>query len=82
MPHIELGNTVVPVSTVAKNIGVFFDDALSMNNQVQPRASIGGGRGGRVPPLFSVGGQHRNCPPTFQLRKIARHIALLTTPLS
>ena len=35
MPRIELGDTVVPVSTVAKNIGVFFDDALSMNNQVQ-----------------------------------------------
>ena len=35
MPHIEFGDTVVPVSTVAKNIGVFFDDALSMNNQVQ-----------------------------------------------
>ena len=35
MPHIELGDTVVPVSTVAKNIGVFFDDALSMNKQVQ-----------------------------------------------
>ena len=35
MPHIELGVTVVPVSSVAKNIGVFFDDALSMNNQVQ-----------------------------------------------
>ena len=35
MPQIELGDTVVPVSTVAKNIGVFFYDALSMNNQVQ-----------------------------------------------
>ena len=35
MPLIKLGDTVVPVSTVAKNIGVFFDDALSMNNQVQ-----------------------------------------------
>ena len=35
MPHIKLGDTVVPVSTVAKNIGVFFDDALSMDNQVQ-----------------------------------------------
>ena len=35
MPHIERGDTVVPVSTVAKNIGVFFDGALSMNNQVQ-----------------------------------------------
>ena len=35
MPHIELGDTVVSVSTVAKNIGIFFDDALSMNNQVQ-----------------------------------------------
>ena len=33
MPHIELGDTVVPVSTV--DIGVFFDDALSMNNQEQ-----------------------------------------------
>ena len=35
MPHVELGDTVVPVSTVAKNIGDCFDDALSMNNQVQ-----------------------------------------------
>ena len=35
MPHIELGDTIVPVSTVAKNIGVFFNDALSMNNQAQ-----------------------------------------------
>ena len=35
MPHIKHGDTVVPVSTVANNIGVFFDDALSMNNQVQ-----------------------------------------------
>ena len=35
MPHIELGDTVMPVSSVAKYIGVFFDDALSMNNQVQ-----------------------------------------------
>ena len=32
MPHIELGDTVVPVSTVVKCIGVFFDDALNMNN--------------------------------------------------
>ena len=32
------------------------------------------GTGGtRPPPLFSVRGQHRNCPPpTFQLRKIAK----------
>ena len=35
MLHIELGDIVVPVSTVAKNIGIFFDDPLSMNNQVQ-----------------------------------------------
>jgi len=35
LPHLELGDTVVPVSTVAKNFGVFIDDALSMNNQVQ-----------------------------------------------
>ena len=41
MPHIELGDTVVPVSTVAKNIGVFFDDALSMNNQVQHICRVG-----------------------------------------
>ena len=26
-------------------------------------ASIGGGRGGRVPPTFQRGGQHMNCPP-------------------
>ena len=35
MPHIELGNMTVPTSTVAKNIGVFFDDALTMKNHVQ-----------------------------------------------
>ena len=35
MPHTKLSVTVVPVSTVAKNIGVLFDDALGMNNQVQ-----------------------------------------------
>ena len=34
-----------------------------------------GTREGRVPPLFSVEGQHRNCPPIFQFRKIAGHIA-------
>ena len=43
----------------------------------QTRASIGGGRGGgRVPPLFRVGGDSIGIiPPTFQFRKIARHIA-------
>ena len=32
--------------------------------------------GGTRPPLFSVGGQHRNCSsPTFQFRKSAGHVA-------
>ena len=31
----ELGNTVVPISVVAKNIDVLLDDALSVNNHVQ-----------------------------------------------
>ena len=35
MPRIELGNMTVPTSTVAKNIGVFFDDALTMKNHAQ-----------------------------------------------
>ena len=35
MPHIELVNAIVPTSTVARNIGVFFDDALSMESHVQ-----------------------------------------------
>ena len=35
MPRIELGHMTVSTSTVAKNIGVFFDDALTMKNQVQ-----------------------------------------------
>ena len=35
MPRIELGNTTVPTSTLAKNISVFFDDALTMKNHVQ-----------------------------------------------
>lgn len=34
MPHIEVANNIVPTSTVARNIGVFFDDALNMNNHV------------------------------------------------
>ena len=40
------------------------------DEHIQARASIGGGRGGgRVPPLFRVGGQHRNCPPHFSVQK-------------
>ena len=35
MPRIELGNTTVPTSTVAKNIGVFFDGVLTMKSHVQ-----------------------------------------------
>ena len=33
--------------------------------ELDARASIGGGTGGGCvpPPLFRVGGQHRNCPP-------------------
>ena len=35
MPHIDLGNMTVPISNAAKNIGVLFDDALTMKNHVQ-----------------------------------------------
>ena len=35
MLHIELGNTFVHFYTVAKNVGVFFDTALSMKNHVK-----------------------------------------------
>ena len=35
MPQIKCCDTVVPVCTVAKNIGVLFDNSLSMDNQVQ-----------------------------------------------
>ena len=35
MLHIEFANTVVPISTVAKTVGIFSDDALSMNNHMQ-----------------------------------------------
>ena len=35
MPYIELVNTIVPISTVARNIGVFFDDVLSIKSHVQ-----------------------------------------------
>ena len=35
MPHIELGHTAVSVVSVAKNIGVFFDDVLSMKSNIQ-----------------------------------------------
>ena len=35
MPRIELGNMTVPTCTVANNIGVNFDDALTMKNHVQ-----------------------------------------------
>ena len=43
---------------------------------VHARASIGGGRRGRVPPTFQGGGDSIGIvPPTFQIRTIARHIA-------
>ena len=42
-----------------------FKHACCLRHQLVPRASIGGGTGGRVPPLFSMGEQHRNCPPPF-----------------
>ena len=35
MPHIKLCDTVVPVCTVAKNIGVLFENSLSIDNQIQ-----------------------------------------------
>ena len=35
MPHIDLGNMTVPTSNAARNIGVLFDDALTMKNHVQ-----------------------------------------------
>ena len=35
MPHIDLGNMTVPISNAAKNIGVLFDDTLTMKNHVQ-----------------------------------------------
>ena len=35
MPRIELGNMTVPTSIVAKNIGVFLDDAIATKNHVQ-----------------------------------------------
>ena len=31
-PHIDLGNMTVPISNAARNIGVLFDDALTMKN--------------------------------------------------
>ena len=45
------------------------------------QTSMGGGWGD-ASPTFQGRGQHRNCPPTFHFRKIARHIAWLNTPLS
>ena len=43
---------------------------------VMSRASIGGGRGGDASPHFSGWGDSIGIvPPTFQLRKIATHIA-------
>ena len=35
MPHIDLGNMTVPISNAARNIGVLFDDALTMKKHVQ-----------------------------------------------
>ena len=50
----------------------------SYNIISRARASIGGGRGGRVPPpppLFRVGDSIGIVPPMFYFRKMARHIA-------
>ena len=35
MGHTQLDNTIVRISTVVKNIGVFLDDALSINSHVR-----------------------------------------------
>ena len=48
--------------------------SLRGERELCARASIGGG-GGYASPTFQRGGQHRNCPPTFQQRQIRRHIA-------
>ena len=49
-----------------------------------PCASIGGGRGGRVPLLFSLRGQHRKYPHTVSVHTthLKAYIARLITPLS
>ena len=53
------------------------DSAAPKMHQSLTRASIGGGRGGGTrPPTFQGGEDSIGIvPPTFQLRKIARHIA-------
>ena len=40
MPHIDLGNMTVPISNAARNIGVLFDDALTMKKHVQHTCGV------------------------------------------
>ena len=47
---------------------------------VHARASIGGGRGGTRLPTFQGGGQHRNCPPHFTVKKNCEAYSLIQHP--
>ena len=38
--HVEIGDTIVPTFTVARNISVFFDHTLSMKNHMQHICSV------------------------------------------
>ena len=40
MPHIDMGNMTVPIYNAARNIGVLFDDALTMKNHIQHRCRV------------------------------------------
>ena len=59
------------VTTTCLALKCLLTTSLNLSFVSQPRASTGGGRGGRAPPppLFSLGGQHRKCPPTFSVKK-------------
>ena len=42
---------------------------VGLGNATQHGRRSVGGREDHVPPLFSLRGQHRECPPTFSLHK-------------
>ena len=75
--HNYCGNALVHSAMTAVGRMTTTNHPLAETRMMSAGTGVGRwGTGDASPPHFSGrGGQHRNCPPTFQFRKIAKHIA-------
>ena len=64
LSHVMEDETDIPIVIVSRSL------SSAEHSYAHGRRSVGDG-GGDASPTFHPGGQHRNCPPTFQLRTIA-----------